>query len=76
MTAVSLVYWDYYHMHEAEYTEQLKKHAALRAPTVFAGGIWTWCGPAPDYDKTRAATLAGLSACRKAGVPLVFATAW
>ncbi len=73
---VSLVYWDYYHMREEEYTEQLKKHAALCAPTVFAGGVWTWCGPAPDYEKTRAATLAGLSACRKAGVPLVFATAW
>lgn len=73
---VELVYWDYYHMREAEYDEQLKKHDALHAPTVFAGGIWTWCGPAPDYDKTRTATLAGLSACRKAGVPLVFATAW
>ena len=65
---VELVYWDYYHMREAEYDEQLKKHDALHAPTVFAGGIWTWCGPAPDYDKTRTATLAGLSACRKAGV--------
>lgn len=73
---VELVYWDYYHMREAEYREQLKKHEALCAPTVFAGGIWTWCGPAPDYDKTRTATLAGLSACREAGVPLVFATAW
>ena len=65
---VELVYWDYYHMREVEYDEQLKKHDALHAPTVFAGGIWTWCGPAPDYDKTRTATLAGLSACRKAGV--------
>ena len=69
---VELVYWDYYHMREAEYDEQLKKHDALHAPTVFAGGIWTWCGPAPDYDKTRTATLAGLSACRKAGVPVSY----
>lgn len=73
---VDLVYWDYYHMREDEYGLQLQKHAALPAPTVFAGGIWTWCGLAPDYDKTKTATLAGLSACRKAGVPLVFATAW
>ena len=36
---VELVYWDYYHMREAEYDEQLKKHDALHAPTVFAGGI-------------------------------------
>ena len=73
---VDLVYWDYYHMRQEEYDEQLQKHAALPAPTVFAGGIWTWCGLAPDYDKTKTATLAGLAACRKAGVPLVFATAW
>ena len=73
---VDLVYWDYYHMREDEYAWQLQKHAALPAPTVFAGGIWTWCGPAPDYEKTRITTEAGLTACRKAGVPLVFATAW
>ena len=73
---VDLVYWDYYHMRKDEYAWQLQKHAALPAPTVFAGGIWTWCGPAPDYEKTRITTEAGLTACRKAGVPLVFATAW
>lgn len=73
---VELVYWDYYHMREEEYREQLQRHAALPAPTVFAGGIWTWCGPAPDYEKTRTAALAGLSACKKAGVRLVFAAAW
>lgn len=73
---VELVYWDYYHMKESEYDMLLKKHEALKAPTVFAGGIWTWCGPAPDYNKTKISTLAGLAACKKAGVPLVFATAW
>lgn len=41
---VTLVYWDYYHETEQEYTDMLQKHAALPAPTVFAGGIWTWCG--------------------------------
>lgn len=73
---VDLVYWDYYHMREDEYTHQIAKHDALKAPTVFAGGIWTWCGPAPDYEKTKTTTISGLTACRKAGVPLVFATAW
>ena len=73
---VDLVYWDYYHMTQAEYARQLEKHRALPAPTVFAGGIWTWCGPAPDYEKTKIATEAALSACREAQVPLVFATAW
>lgn len=73
---VDLVYWDYYHMQEADYARQLQKHATLRAPTIFAGGIWAWCGPAPDYEKTRITTEAGLTACRKAGVRQVFATAW
>lgn len=36
---VTLVYWDYYHETEQEYTDMLQKHAALPAPTVFAGGI-------------------------------------
>lgn len=73
---VDLVYWDYYHERKEDYALQLKRHQALGAPTVFAGGLWTWNGPAPDYEKARTCTLAGLSACREAGVPLVFATAW
>lgn len=73
---VTLVYWDYYHESEQEYAAMLQKHAALPAPTVFAGGIWTWCGPAPDYAKTLATTVPALAACKKAGVPLVLATAW
>ena len=59
---VTLVYWDYYHETEQEYTDMLQKHAALPAPTVFAGGIWTWCGPAPDYAKTLAAAVPALTA--------------
>ncbi len=73
---VELVYWDYYHDTEQEYQTQIDKHAVLPAPTVFAGGIWTWCGLAPDYAKTKTVTLASLSACKKRGIPLVFATAW
>lgn len=72
----TLVYWDYYHETEQEYADMLQKHAVLPAPTAFAGGIWTWCGPAPDYDKTIAATVPALTACKKAGISLVLATAW
>lgn len=73
---VDLVYWDYYHETEEEYLHQLDKHAVLPAPTVFAGGIWTWCGLALDYAKTKTVTVAALSACKKRNIPLVFATAW
>lgn len=73
---VTLVYWDYYHESEQDYAEMLAKHAALPAPTVFTGGVWTFCGPALDYAKTVAAGVPALTACKKAGVPLVLAAAW
>ena len=72
---ITLMYWDYYQSKEEMYADALYKHAQFPAPTVFAGGIWTWIGPAPDYPVTFANTVAGLTACMKAGVPLVLATA-
>lgn len=73
---VTLMYWDYYQAKEEAYLETLRKHAMFPAPTVFAGGIWTWCGIAPSYETTITNTVAGLSACKKSGIPLVLATAW
>ncbi len=74
---VRLVYWDYYHNEESDYTAMLQKHAKLTdTPCYFAGGVWTFAGPAPDYDKTIRTSVAALSACKKAGVPFVLATAW
>ena len=73
---VSLVYWDYYQAKEEMYTDALRKHAMFPAKTVFAGGLWTWIGPAPAYPTTIPNTIAALSACKKAGVPLVLGTAW
>ena len=73
---IRLVYWDYYQDQVARYDEALRKHALFPAPTVFAGGLWTWVGPAPAYGNAIANTVAGLTACKKAGIPLVLATAW
>ncbi len=73
---ITLMYWDYYQSQEEKYADALYKHAQFPAPTVFAGGIWTWIGPAPDYPTTIANTVAGLTACAKAGIPLALATAW
>lgn len=72
----SLVYWDYYQADEEKYTSALEKHAQLGVPTVFAGGLWTWAGPAPAYPLAIENSIAGLTACMKAGVSFVFATAW
>lgn len=73
---VQLVYWDYYHNTEIEYANMLEKHKKLTDTPLFAGGLWTWTGPAPDYQKTLRTTIPALTACKKAGVPFVMATAW
>lgn len=73
---VQLVYWDYCHDSEDEYEAMFKKHALLTDVPLFAGGIWTWTGPAPDYEKTLATAIPALTACKKAGVPFVLAAAW
>lgn len=73
---VDLVYWDYYHNEETEYTAMLQKHRKLPANCFFAGGIWTFGGPAPSLDKTFTASEAGLRAAENAHVPLVLGTIW
>lgn len=73
---ITLMYWDYYQSEEAKYADALYKHAQYPAPTVFAGGVWTWIGPAPDYPTAIQNSVAGLSAAMKAGIPLALATAW
>lgn len=73
---VTLMYWDYYHENEAEYAEMMRKHAAFSAPTAFAGGIWTWTGPAPDYDKTIRTALPALAQAKAWGIGTVMAAAW
>ena len=73
---VSLVYWDYYHSKQEQYALALEKHARFGVPTVFAGGIWTWIGPAPSYPTTIGNTVPALKACMEAGVQTVIATAW
>ncbi len=73
---ITLVYWDYYHHDEATYDRMLAMHEAFAAPKAFAGGIWTWTGPAPHYEKTLQTALPGLRQARAHQVPLVFAAAW
>ncbi len=73
---VTLVYWDYYQSNEAMYDDAIRKHRFFPAPTVFAGGLWTWIGPAPSYPTAIENTIAALSSCRRAGIPLVYGTAW
>lgn len=71
-----LVYWDYYHADESFYQTFIQKHKELGSEPIFAGGVWTWNGIAPNYGKTMVTTDAALSACKKEGIKEIFATMW
>ena len=73
---LSMVYWDYYNNDEPTCDFMIRTHKDMKRNVVFAGGIWTWNGLSPNYDKTYVTTKAGLSACRKHGIKDVFATMW
>lgn len=77
---MKLIYWDYSHESEAEYLSMLKKHKTLMNGSLqdiwFAGAVWAWTGPVPEYEKTIRTAIAALSACKKAGIDFVLATVW
>lgn len=73
---MELVYWDYYHDHEDFYDRYIKLHQQFKAPLRFAGGMWTWLGPAIDYDVFFKNTAPALRSCLKNGVQNVMITTW
>lgn len=73
---VELVYWDYYSVEPAQYEKMLKSHAAIKAGTWFAGGLWSWEGFAPHNAFSIQATGAALDACEGNGVKDIFFTLW
>ncbi len=52
------------------------KHRELKQPIVFAGGIWTWNGLAPNYGKSFATMRHSLQAAKENDVQEVYATLW
>lgn len=73
---IDLMYWDYYNNSESHYTENIAIRSKITEHLMFAGGAWRWIGYAPHHSKTLTATNAALTACKKAGVTEVIATAW
>lgn len=73
---MELVYWDYYHDNEAFYDRYIKQHQKFHAPLRFAGGMWTWLGPAIDYDVFFKNAEPALRSCLKNGVQNVMITTW
>lgn len=73
---LGLVYWDYYHTDQHFYEKFIQKHQELGSDPIFAGGIWTWNGIAPNYGKTIETSHAALHACKEKKLKEVFATMW
>ena len=73
---MTLVYWDYYHDDEAFYDRYIRLHQKFAAPLRFAGGMWTWLGPAVDYDVFFKKAEPALRACLGNGVTDVMITTW
>lgn len=73
---VDLVYWDYYSEDEDFYDLYFRQHNRFGARTIFAGGCWTWAGPAAHYGKAIAASLPALKKCVENKVDEVLLTAW
>ena len=73
---MELVYWDYYHDDEEFYDRYIKLHQQFQAPLRFAGGMWTWLGPAIDYEVFFRKAEPALRSCLKNGVQNVMITTW
>ncbi len=72
---VQLCYWDYYHNDEPSYETSIARHRKFSEP-IFAGGIWTWIGYGPHWDRTFKGTEAALNVCKREGIKEVFVTIW
>ena len=80
VSGVKLMYWDYSHELAADYHSMLERHKSLMNGSLrniwFAGAIWTWTGPVPEYNKTVRTAVAALTACKDAGIDFALATVW
>lgn len=76
MPDVNMVYWDYYHEDEEIYRNLLQRHIDMKQKVIFAGGVWTWNGIAPNYGKSIETTKSALKMCKEANAKEVFATMW
>nr|MBQ4320120.1 family 20 glycosylhydrolase [Clostridia bacterium] len=72
---VQLVYWDYYCNKEEPYDISIDRHRRFSEP-IFAGGIWTWIGFGPHWERTFKSTEAALNSCKRKGIKEVFVTIW
>lgn len=73
---VDLVYYDYYHTDEEDYSALIKAHQKLGKKILFGGGIWTWCGLLPNIEFTFQSMIPAMKQCCEKGITDVYATMW
>ncbi len=73
---VDLVFWDYYKTENDFYHKNIIKHKKFNREVLFAGGIWTWNGQAPNFTHTYQTVKPALEECIDLGIRSVFAAAW
>lgn len=75
---VKLVYWDYYHTDIKMCQHMMNMHFGLcgKDRTVFAGGLWTWSGFAPNIRFTIDTTKSAVKCAINSGLKDIFFTVW
>ncbi|KZE81724.1 glycoside hydrolase [Paenibacillus elgii] len=75
---VRLVYWDFFHTEEKDYSYLIDIHRQLGRGQnpIFLGGIWTWNCFGTNYGLSLKTSDAALKACKKEGVKQVHAAMW
>lgn len=73
---VDLVFWDYYHEDNHFYAANIATHRKTGHNTLFAGGVWTWNGFAPNFRYTWDTVRPAMEECLKGGIRSVFGTTW
>ena len=73
---VEMVYWHYGEGPKGCDDYMLAKHKALGHPVIYAAGLWSWIGHAPENHYTYETTKAGIRACVKNGVRQMMTTYW
>ena len=73
---ISLIFWDYYHVNEDFYDSVFDKHFELTDNVVFAGGVWTWIGFAPNNTWAERTLSPAIDSFRKHSCKDFMLTVW
>jgi len=76
MPEADMVFWEYYKLDNDFYSHNINVHKTFNRNVIFAGGIWTWNGQAPNFRHTYNTATPALQECVRLGVKEVFAAAW